>query len=121
MSKTTFTVRTYEVGKSRTGHEGVWDSWKYQAREKGKKLSVGDRFPRPLGASEIYDSLDSLADELVKFPEIEVAEFVPASIVKKSPLVSLCDKSLTQWATVTDEELGQLASLVQKRFYDPRR
>jgi hypothetical protein len=99
----------YLVEKLRTGREGKWRLWEYEAVSATRNDRGTSNAER--GVTERYLDLYSLAQELATFPGILNAEFVPG-YNGDGPRVSLFDELLTQNATISDEELGLLAVLV---------
>ena len=102
-------IPVFTVERSRTGLGRVWNQWRYEAREEGRTSSV-----RNVDMEDYHSSLDSLAKSVAEHPYAHGSVFIPGSITGNGPRVSLIVGVKTQWGTVTDDELGQLGSLVQK-------
>jgi len=109
-------VIEYQVRKIRFGSKGKWDNWEYSALYPQEKLDI-PKNNLHRGSTEIHNSIESLAGELATYPDIEIAEFI-SDRDKHGPRVSLSTPGdvLTQYGTVTEEELGRLGSLIQKTY-----
>ena len=99
----------YFVHKTRFGSGRKWQAgWDYSVyKDSGE------------GAKEIFrhETLESMAERLSDLPEIGMAEFVPGNHHGHGPRVSLAEGDLTQYGTVSDEELAELAVLIHKRLH----
>ena len=106
----------YFINKYRTGGNGLWNPWCYEA-ELSTPFSVGGK--RYSTAESFF--IDSLAKELATHPYIKTALFFPGQL-KEGPRVSMVDCSfpgkrkiaLTQWGQTNDNELGQLAEIISR-------
>ena len=104
----------YFINKYRTGRNGRWSLWCYEAKL-SKPFSVGGK---RYSTAESF-SIEALAKELATHPYIKNALFLPGQL-KEKPKVSMVDCSfpdekriaLTQWGQTNDDELGQLAEII---------
>jgi len=98
----------YYILKFRFGSGIKWKSdWKYSVytnpEERSKEILK-------------HETFKSLAEKLSSFPGIGMAELVSGDHQGPGPRVSLAYKALTQYGTVSDEELAELAVLIHKKI-----
>jgi len=98
-------IGTCNVTRWRIGQHGVWDPWQYGATTIRKDNTRRN--------TQGYNSIADLAQELATFPNINKTEFIPKSSHGQYPGVEVNDRILKQHGTVSDDELGQLGSLIQ--------
>jgi len=108
--------QTYQIEKTRTGRLGAWNSWTYDTQisdEQAKEHNISDTERRALTGR----SLDELAEKMARVNGIENALLL-ASNAHGTRAVSLVISGdtpvLTQYGLISDEELGELGSLVQR-------
>ena len=103
----------WEITKLRFGKDGELEHWEFES-EKRCKCEYESRGSR---TTRRYLGLTGLAMELSLKPESSSFEFFPKKCSEK--YVSLSNGSLTQEGIIDDNELGQLATMIQK--YIPKR
>ncbi len=122
----------YYVRKLRFGSNGEWKLWEYEAVSDTPNYK--EYYGEQRGISARHPTIDSLARELSQFPAITNANFVPEErsnfparekIKDCVRAVSMAistptNTTLTQWGTVSDDELGELASKIFQ-YYKERR
>lgn len=105
----------YMIKKGRTGRDGRWDPWQYEAISITADHSESDSAKR--GISNRHYSIDSLAQQLATFPGITNAEFVPSLEWPSRLSLHTDHKILTQDAVISSEELGELGILIFEYAY----
>lgn len=128
------------VYKTRYGHNGLYKPWMFSAVAEvpdGTKEPLPEIFLNEQGHYEQrpwaifrHTSLEELAESLARvYPELLLVLIPTAGCLTDlkavnddwqcdgERCVSLSDRTLTQYGSVTDEELGELAASIQKYYY----
>lgn len=91
--------------------DGGWSDWEYRVNP-----NPTERINSLLRETKSHKTLEDLARQMEKFPEIATAELHIGYLGRvRAPYVSLCNRALTQYGRISDEELGILALLIQRQ------
>ncbi len=104
-----------EIFKSRTGCQGVWNRWEYLASIDEKYARDNMIDTRRRWHLNDHKSLDSLAEQLATFPNAIDFHLIKGDYRNSegvSGILSGKIHCLTQYGTMSDEEMGILGVLL---------